>query len=232
MNKSIISIRIILAIFVTVIGSNLCNAQFIQGYGITIGGTYGTQRWNYKEVSQTETKFFHLGMNASAFLEMGDYYNIRWISELQYNRKGARDEFPYFVMKNNEITYISFNNYAKFRKEYDNTTAYAIVGGRLEYKLSTIAGGFVDSPRVSIANFTSIHACISGGVGYEFFIHSVVSPFVEVQYFTDLPIPFFESYTVPAYQNLHIRAKGIEARIGFKFNFHSSGSDKCPPVYL
>lgn len=210
------------------------NAQFIQGYGIAIGGTYANQRFQFKDIGQTETKFFHLGTNAAIFFEMGDYYNIRWISEVMYNRKGAMDEFPLNITKNNEITYLSWNNYAKFRKELENTTPYAIIGGRVEYKLSTIDGGYTDSPAVHNTQFSKIHACISGGVGMEFFIHSSVIPFIELQYFTDLPLPLIEAYVneSAAYQNLHVRNKGIELRIGFKFLFHSSPSDKCPPVYV
>ena len=167
------------------------------------------------------------------FGAMGDYYNIRWMSEIMYNRKGALDEFPNNIFKNNEITYISWNNYAKFRKEFDNTTPYFIVGGRLEYKLSTIAGGYRDS-MVNTPQFATIHACISGGGGIEFFTHASVIPFIEAQYFTDLPLPFCEAFvnSSPEFQNLHVRNLGVELRIGFKFKFHGGNSDKCPPVYV
>jgi hypothetical protein len=227
-------IKIIVALScILFLQNNFCKSQFIQGYGITGGLTWCTERWNYHAVSQTETKDFHLGMNASAFLEMGDYYNIRWISEIQYNRKGAKDEFPYYVVKNNEITYLSWNNFAKFRRELENTTPYIIAGGRLEYKFSTINGGFTDSPSVSIASFALLHVCVSAGAGMEFFIHSTISPFIEAQYFTDIPmIPYAEAYVNKGDQDLHIRNHGIELRIGFKFYFIGNDKDKCPPVYV
>ena len=214
---------------------NNSKAQFIQSYGITGGGTYATQRWNYQDVHQTETKLFHWGINASAFLEMGDYYSIRWISEIQYNRKGCKEEFPLQVIKNNEITYFSWNNYAKFRHEYENITPYFVIGGRLEYKFSVINGGFndvSDTPRVTMNSMAVIHACVSGGPGIEFFIHSTISPFLEAQYFSDLPLPYFEAYANKNLQDLHIRNHGIELRIGFKFHFTFSNGDKCPPVYV
>ncbi len=221
-------------IVIQMMTSNYSKAQFIQGYGIAIGGTYSNQRFQFKNISATETKFFHIGTNAAVFFEMGDYYNIRWISEIMYNRKGAMDEFRLDIKKNNEITYISWNNYAKFRKELDNTTPYAIIGGRLEYKMGVIDGGYTDTEGVHNSNFATIHACISGGVGMEFFIHSSVIPFLEVQYFTDLPLPMFEAYVNErdAYKNLHVRNIGIEVRLGFKFLFHGGTSDKCPPVYV
>ena len=225
-----------LAFILVLLFMNIHNsqAQFVQGYGVALGGTYANQRFQFKDIGQTETKFFHLGTNAAIFFEMGDYYNIRWISEIMYNRKGANDEFPLNIFKNNEITYVSWNNYAKFRKEMENTTPYAIVGGRVEYMLSTIDGGYTDTPTVHNTQFKTLHACISGGVGMEFFIHSSVIPFLELQYFTDLPLPMMETYVneSAAYQNLHVRNKGIELRIGFKFKFHPSQSDKCPPVYV
>ena len=228
-----ISRIIILILFLFSFISNESKGQFIQGYGIAIGVTDCNETWQFKDLGESETKWFHLGTNAAIFLEMGDYYNIRWISEIMYNRKGALDEFPNNIFKNNEITYISWNNYAKFRKELDNTTPYIIAGGRLEYKLSTIAGGYRDS-MVNTPQFATIHACISAGVGMEFFTHASVIPFIEAQYFTDLPLPFCEAYvnSSPEFQNLHIRNLGIELRIGFKFLFHGGNSDKCPPVYV
>ena len=230
--KSIKQLTLSLLILMAV--SQASSAQFIQGYGIILGGTYANQRFQFKDIGQTETKFFHIGTNAAIFFEMGNYYNIRWISEMMYNRKGAMDEFPLNIKKNNEITYLSWNNYAKFRKELENTTPYFIVGGRIEYKFNTIDGGYTDSPAVHIPQFKTIHACISGGVGMEFFTHASVIPFLELQYFTDLPLPLMEAYTntSAAYQNLHVRNKGIELRIGFKFLFHAKPSDKCPPVYV
>jgi len=214
---------------------NESKAQFIQGYGIAIGVTDCNETWQFKSPAETETKRFHLGTNAAIFFEMGDYYNIRWISEIMYNRKGAKEEFPYpdNTLTNNEVTYLSWNNYAKFRKELENTTPYLILGGRLEYKFSTIAGGFRDT-MVNTPQFATIHACISGGGGIEFFTKASVIPFIEAQYFTDLPLPFCEAYvnTSPAYGNLHIRNLGFELRIGFKFLFHGSNTDKCPPVYV
>ena len=80
---------IIIVVFFFIYYSIPVNAQFVQGIGITAGATYAHQKWLYSETNTTRNTSSKFGFNGSFFLEMVDNYYWRWVSEIQYNRKGA-----------------------------------------------------------------------------------------------------------------------------------------------
>lgn len=128
------------------------NAQFVQGYGFTIGLTRATQKWNYPDAS--EKMKFRNGFNTSIFGEFLSHDIYSWISELQYNQKGAKITDTGFKSRTN---YISWNNFLKMRSEGYDMNLYFLLGPRVEYLFSGNSPGF-----------NMLHFSASAGIGAEF----------------------------------------------------------------
>ncbi len=213
---------IIIVVFFFIYYSIPVNAQFVQGIGITAGATYAHQKWLYSETNTTRNTSSKFGFNGSFFLEMVDNYYWRWVSEIQYNRKGAIEKpLPDLKLKN-KINYLSWNNFLKFRQELSSTTVYLLAGPRLEYKLSTNAQYLPDIINAS----QLIHLSISGGGGIEFINNAPWIPFIEFQYNPDLE-PAYREKTL---NDITVKNKAYELRVGIKYQL--GGNKDCPPVYI
>lgn len=191
-------------------------AQFLSGYGISIGGTRATQFWNTNASDKTDKMKYRFGLNGSIFLEMLSDPNIKWITEFQFNQKGAKD-IPYNQeILNSRTNYISFNNFLKYRLEGYDFSPYFLAGPRLEYLLSS--NGPLD--------YSRFHAGISIGLGSEFNFKDPWILFTEFHFNPDLGKSFNS-------ETLHVKNRAFELRVGVKYNLLSDKDfDACPPVHL
>jgi hypothetical protein len=193
------------------------SAQFFQGWGLMGGATYANQRWKNSEVGINARTKYLLRWNAEAFAEFGEWPFVRWVTEVQYNNKGAKTKllFPsslegadFVKYKNSEI---AWNNYLMIRKEMLSIIPYVKIGPRAEYVLS------------SDQSFRKFHITASAGAGVEFVSYGNIRFLTEFHYVPDLT----KSYDTDP---LRIKQNAMELRIGLKFVF-AGGGEACPPVY-
>ena len=183
------------------------HAQFIQGYGVTIGGTLSNQKWVVFNPSQSIRKNIKPGINGSGFIEYLNHKYYRIVSELQYNMKGSIDKQldPALRYKAN---YLCFNNFFKIRQQLYDVTPYAIAGPRLEFLLSS-----------NVISMKKTHLTISGGIGMEFLYAWPWIFFAEIQYNPD-------ATSALKTEQIKIRQNALEIRAGIKYQ-RKKKSD-CP----
>ena len=201
--------KIITLLFLLFALNNTCHAQFIKGFGATLGATFSTQKWLYSNPELSFKKKYKPGLNGSAFVEYIDHKYYRMITELQYNMKGAKEPnaLPFFPSKY-KANYISFNNFFKIRQELYTVTPYALAGPRVEFLLNS-----------NIPQMRAVHVTASAGLGMEFLFARPWIFFAEVQYNPDA----MKAYRI---NDLRIRQNAWEIRVGVKYE-HKKKSD-CP----
>lgn len=195
------------------------NAQFVSGIGVMGGITYSNQKWKLNSdpnvrVGLPPTKYL-LRYNACIFGEFFQHPTFRWVSELQYNMKGAKIVVGESAFKN-KFDYFSFNNFLKIRFETFGGYPYFLIGPRVEYL-------FRVKPQVfpEIANdFNTLHFSASAGIGYEFVTYGNWKPLVEVHYNPDVTNAYKKD-------DLSIKHRAFELRVGLKYVFQNND---CPPV--
>jgi hypothetical protein len=195
------------------------SAQFFNGLGITLGVTAANQKFAYKDPSSLVRKNYVFGMNASLMGEFTSYDYVRWVSEIQFNQKGAvdkREEGNYA----NRLNYLSWNNYLKIRYELYSFIPYVLVGPRLDYTLTQAIG----SPDVA-PTFLPLHLSLAVGGGAELISYSKWKLFAEAFYVPDV----MPAYAAP---NVDVMNKDFELRIGLKYNFHENRENCNTPTYV
>lgn len=147
--------------FLLLLGFGLsANAQFFQGFGVTLGGTYSTQKLKFSDDEKLRQRY-KLSFNASAFAEWFDHDYIRLITEVEYNRKGSRMRYPIDTKDPLKANYASFNAFLKFRQELYDVTPYWYIGPKAEY--------FIGGDNIySIDPFKQIHVTGATGIGIEY----------------------------------------------------------------
>lgn len=193
-------------LFTGLLLSTLLPAQFFQGWGLMGGATYANQRWRYAENDQTEKLKYLLRYNGEIFAEFGSHPTFRWVTELQYTRKGAKHELPGGTVRY-QNDYAAWNNYLMIRKELFSIIPYLKVGPRLEYVLQ------------SAQNFTPFHATGSIGAGVEFVSFGRIKFLTEFHYVPDLTRSFSNDLVT-------IKQPAFELRVGIKFG--KAGNATCP----
>jgi hypothetical protein len=195
------------------------NAQFINAIGVTIGATAANQKFKSREPVSISRKSYIFGFNASVFLECLSHDNARWITEIQYNQKGSMDLQP-GVGYPNQLTYLCWNNYLKFRYEMYRIVPYVMVGPRLEYNLTQ----GTTSPNIT-GRFLPLHISAALGGGLELVSYSNFKFFIEGFYNPDI----MPAYISPA---LHINNKAFELRVGVKYQFGGQQESCNTPTYV
>lgn len=184
------------------------NAQFFQGWGIMAGGTLGRQNWYYKNPDDKLKLKYLLRYNAEVFAEFGSHPTFRWVTELQYNVKGAKYDFGGIVGEQKyKNQYAAWNNYLMIRKELFAIIPYVKVGPRAEYVFS------------SDNNFKKFHFTGALGAGIEFVAYGAVKFITEAWWVPDAS----KSYKSDAFD---IKQHAWELRIGIKFAI--SHGEACP----
>jgi hypothetical protein len=210
--------KFVLLLFVSLITLS-ADAQFFNSMGLTAGVTAANQKFMYKDPASISRKNYVFGFNASLFGEFTSYDYVRWVSEIQFNQKGAvdkREEANYA----NRLQYLSWNNYLKIRYELYSFIPYVLVGPRLDYTLTQSIG----SPDVA-PTFLPLHLSLAVGGGAELISYSKFKLFAEVFYVPDV---------MPAYVSppLHVTNKDFELRIGLKYQFNENREVCNTPVYV
>lgn len=183
------------------------SAQFFQGFGIMAGGTLGRQKW-VTQVEMPKHKYL-LRYNAEIFAEFGSHPTFRWVTELQYNVKGSKQQIDDQTFKYVN-QYAAWNNYLMIRKELFAIIPYVKVGPRAEYVFK------------SDQDFKKIHFTGALGAGIEFVAYGPVKFITEAWWVPDLS----KSYNVPDFS---IKQHAWELRIGLKFTGRTG--EACPKVY-
>jgi hypothetical protein len=188
------------------------HAQFLSAYGLTLGGTRSTQIWNDKIIDHTDKMKFRSGINGSLFLEFFRNSSIRWISEIQYNQKGAKLPNEDGSIDKSRTSYLCFNNFLKYLMEGYAYSPYILIGPRLEYLVA-------DNGPVP---FGLLHVTGSMGLGTEF---NFKDPWIWFSEFHFNP-GISKSYKSDP---LEIKNRAYELRVGFKYNLGSMKNfDLCP----
>jgi hypothetical protein len=154
---------------------------------------------------QSRSKYL-LRYNAEVFAEFGYHPTFRWVTELQYNVKGAKvAEGGSTVKYQNQ--YAAWNNYLMIRKELFSVIPYAKIGPRLEYVFG------------SDQSFSKFHLTGAAGAGVEFVAFGPVKFITEAFWVPDAT----RSYKSAP---LDIRQHCWELRIGIKIG--KRGDATCP----
>jgi hypothetical protein len=192
----------------------------VNSIGVMGGLTFSKQKWKFENPETKEKKDFRMGFNGSIFAEWFNHDYYRMITEIHYNQKGAKDVLDSGTYKNG-LDYVSANFFFKIRQELYSITPYAIIGPRVEVLVARKpAGGY---PFTAVINdFKTVHLTYSYGLGFEYIL---LEPFIfllEAQYNPDLTNSYKDD-------NLKIRHKAIELKLGFKYQLVRSKKAKCPP---
>jgi hypothetical protein len=193
-------------------------AQFFQGFGVTLGGTYSNQKWKLTNDDNINQRY-KLSFNGSVFAELGDHDYARWITEIEYNRKGARQRFPVDDKSAIKANYVSWNNFLKFRQELYDVTPYWYIGPKVEYLIN------------GSLPYSQIHATGATGIGIElltfdpwiWLLDFQWNPDIMPSLKTDAPLP--NENTILTYQR--IRHNAFELKLGVKFKGKAKRSS-CP----
>lgn len=194
------------------------NAQFFQGFGVTLGGTYSTQRWKLSNDESIRQRY-KLSYNGSVFVEMFEHEYIRLITEIEYNRKGARMRYPVDDRSPIKANYVSLNNFLKFRQELYDVTPYWYIGPKIEYALSP--------------GYSPLHVSGATGIGIELLKWDPWIWFADFQWNPDI-MPSMKAsggtttdvVPPPVFTN-RIRHNAFLLRIGVKF-LGKPKRTKCP----
>jgi hypothetical protein len=188
------------------ISSWALHAQIFQGFGIMAGATAGRQKWLYYNPDFKVRQKFLIRYNAEIFAEFGMHPTFRYVTELQYNVKGTKQETPAGTNKF-QNQYGAWNNYLMIRREFFMVIPYAKIGPRLEYVFA------------SDNDFTPFHITGSAGAGVEFVAYGPVKFITEFHWVPDLTKSFKSDPLV-------IKQHCWELRVGIKFG--RRGSALCP----
>lgn len=196
-----------------------CKSQFVNSLGITVGVSAGNQKFFFFDPNAISRKKYVFGFNASVFGEFFTKDHARWVSEFQFNQKGAKDKEPEGTYRN-KLQYICWNNYLKLRYETYSMIPYILIGPRLEYRFTQSIG----SP--SITNgFRTLHVSGAVGLGTEFISFTNFKFLVEAFYNPDI-------MSAEVQPGLHVKNKNLELRIGVKYEF-AGRKERCnTPTYV
>lgn len=196
-----------LILFALIVCCTAVNAQFFQGFGVTLGGTYSNQKWSLNNNDNIRQRY-KLSFNGSVFAEMFDHDYVRWVTEAEYNRKGYRQRFPVDDKAAVKANYVSWNNYLKFRQELYDITPYWYIGPKVEYYLN------------GSMPLDQIHVTGATGIGVELLTFDPWFWFLDFQWNPDImpslkqDVPAFEGgIPVPG----KIRHNVFELKLGLKF---------------
>lgn len=231
----------IILIFILTISYNLKSQKLFKGYGIYGALTISKHEYINTDTDKKDTnhifKHFYpqshiskefINWGAGFFLELGRE-NIRWQTELEYVNKGANEMKlinPYSGERSgsystNKLTYIQWNNYAKFYYPiFYDSHFYFMAGARLEYLFNVSASVYSEV----VNNFPIFWFSGNLALGYEYPITKKISVFTETHWNPDLI-----SHTN---DNTNIRARTFEIRAGLVIRKKKKGLDDCnTPTY-
>ena len=205
------------------------NAQFFRGIGFFVGGNSNMHRYKNTDADKKDFSYAqYLSWDAGLFLELLNSDYVRWQTEFEYTKKGAKemeipaDDSRYWGTRSgsyglNKYTMLQWNNYLKF---FTQSNYYLMAGVKLEYNLIR-----------AVSVFTPISGSLkkiwfSGdvGIGKEFNTRRKLKPFVEFHYNPDV---IYQRIT-----NVRFRARTFELRVGVIYRPKRKAIDDCnAPTY-
>lgn len=219
------------------------NAQFFRGIGIFVGGNTNMHRYKNTEADKKDFSYAQFLTNpeyyypqshwsreyqswdVGLFLELLNNDGVRWQTEFEYTKKGAREmeiSDRYFGTRTgsyglNRYTMLQWNNYLKF---FSQSNYYTMIGVKLEYALTSAASVFTP---VS-GSLKKIWFSGDVGVGKEFNTRRKLKPFVEFHYNPDV--------IYQRISNVRFRARTFELRVGVIYRPKRKAIDDCnAPTY-
>jgi len=205
-----------------IIYANTANSQIINGYGLKIGLTSSTQKFNSSDGSKNYLESnYRLGLNLGIFVELFNFRYFRLEPELYYNQKGVEDEListrvdtssinGYVEEKisiDNRIDYLTLGINGKFIKEFEHFIPYALAGLRYDLYLDK------EIDKLYRDLYKKYDEDIIGGK---------IGLGIEITKFLYFPFLIECSYNhdfneVKVKDNLHLRNISYEFKIGVKF---------------
>lgn len=196
--------KISLLIIVCIYSINI-EAQFFRGIGFFGAVNHSNHHYKNKEQDQRDFSFAqytvnpqyyypqshvsreHFSWGAGLFLELLNNEGMRWQTEFEYTKKGAKEKEiidRYYGIRDdkygvNKYSFIQWNNYLKF---FLRGNMYWMAGVRLEYNLSRSTPVFSE---VS-GNLKRIWFGGDLAIGKEFNTRSIFKPFVEYHWNPDI----------------------------------------------
>lgn len=171
-----------------------------------------------------------LNWGAGIFVELSRNENVRWQTELEYANKGAKEMGLVNIytgdrtgtFSNNKLTYIQWNNYAKFYNPiFSQAHWYFMAGVRLEYLFRSAPTVYGDV----IGSFPKFWFSGDLALGYEFPVAKKISVFTEAHWNPDVIPHKFNG-------NTNVRARTFEVRAGLVLRPRKRRIDDCnAPVY-
>lgn len=232
--------KIILILFVSTCIQVSAQKKLFKGAGVFGALTVSKHEYNNldtdKKSIDSTYKYFYpqthvskefINWGAGAFLELGKE-KLRWQTELEYANKGANEmgltnaytgaRTGSFAKE--KLTYIQWNNYAKFYNKIGGAHWYFMPGIRLEYLFKSSANVF---PGFS-NSFPKFWFSGDVAVGYEFHLVKNISAFVETHWNPDI--------ISHKNDNTKIRNRTFEARGGLVYRPRKRRIDDCnTPTY-
>jgi hypothetical protein len=210
--------KLFLVILIVSVSSSC--AQFLNGYGVKIGGTLSKQTWEYSILGGFEfVKDNKIGFNIGAFAELFESPFISFIGEVNYIQKGFQEEVMTSSISDNPLGYTEKSFTRKVRFDYINIsllakpkiklglfTPYLLVGPRIDFEI----GKSSDYPLEEFFHdFKKSMIGLKFGIGSELYLDK--NKFIaEVLY----DLNFSEIYKNP---NLEVKAHSLDFRIGMYF---------------
>jgi len=217
------SVRKSVALTGLLLSVQFCQAQFLNGVGLTAGVNYGNERVVSLTTKSIERDKYIFGKNASFFLEFFKDKFVHWQSEFQYNEKGSIQSENHTNYQTH-LTYFCWNNYLKIKFEQLYTIPYIIFGPRAEYTFQQSA----NNPKFSTA-FEVFHASAAVGAGFETVSYGPLKFLMEGFYNPDVLYAFNKN-------NLGLTNNAFEARLGLKIslakNKRKKDMDCNAPVFV
>lgn len=220
--------------------------KLFKGVGVFGALTVSKHEYNNLDTEKKDTSFVFqhyypqshvsrefLNWGAGIFLELSKRSDIRWQTELAYINKGAR-EMPLLMSQiystgvrsgtwvNTKMTYIQWNNYAKFYNPiFASAHWYFMAGVRLEYLFKSAPGTYGDV----IATFPKFWFSGDLALGYEFPVTEKIGVFIEEHWNPDIVPHKYNG-------NTRVRARTFETRVGLVLRPRKRRIDDCnAPVY-
>ncbi len=179
----------------------------------------------YYPRNHTSNEYFSWGAGIFAEFSTGD--RVRWQTEFEYVKKGAKEkeltDGPFYFLGSrtsdfsvNQYTYIQWNNYLKFYYPIGRRAHWYIMPGiRLEYNLSSSVSAFTQYA----GDFSKFWFSGNLGIGYEFPITKRFSGIVEYHWNPDI--------IAHRWDNIRIRNRTFETRLGIVYRPRQKRIDDC-----
>lgn len=217
--------------------------KIFKGVGVFGALTVNKHQYNNLDTDKKDTNFVYssyypqshiskefINWGAGIFLELSKREDIRWQTELAYVNKGAKEMGltdiytgeRTGVYSNNKLTYIQWNNYAKFYNPiFYSAHWYFLAGVRMEYLFKSTPTVYADV----IATFPKFWFSGDLGAGIEFPITKKISVFTEGHWNPDIISHKYNG-------NTKVRARTFEVRAGLVLRPRKRRIDDCnAPVY-